>query len=78
MSPTDPLEAVKREPRVSRMKPLERVARAAAARRRANEQYRSALVAAHDAGIGYVEIARSAGVARQTIRKQLLRKEGRS
>lgn len=53
--------------------PLHSVKRAAQAKRRAEKAYRSAVVAAREAGHSYPEIARAAGTSRQAIRQLLLR-----
>jgi DNA-binding CsgD family transcriptional regulator len=52
---------------------LARVKRAAAAKRRAGQRYRETLVAAFAAGYGYAEIAKAAGISRQTVRVQVER-----
>ena len=57
------------------MTELRRVQRAAETKRRADESYRSALVAAHAAGHSYAELARVAGVSRQAVRQLLLRRQ---
>ena len=49
--------------------PLARVKRAAAAKRRADEEYRAALAAALDAGVSQAAIGRAAGVTRQAVHK---------
>ena len=53
--------------------PLARVKRAAQARRRAEEEYRAALVAAVDAGHAYAVLARELDLSRQAVR-QLIRR----
>lgn len=49
-----------------------RVARAAEAKRRAEQEYRAALAAAKDAGISYAAIAHASGVSRQAVRQLLI------
>jgi predicted DNA-binding protein YlxM (UPF0122 family) len=51
--------------------PLERVRRAAESKRRAQEEYRAALAAAHEGGFSFAEIARTLHVTRQAIRQAL-------
>lgn len=53
--------------------PLSGVKRAAAAKRRADDQYRATLVAAVDAGASYAELARELGTSRQAIRQLVIR-----
>ena len=57
----------------SRSNELARVKRAAAAKRRAEQRYRETLVAAFAVGHGYAEIAKAAGISRQTVRVQVER-----
>jgi DNA-directed RNA polymerase specialized sigma24 family protein len=49
--------------------PLTNVRRAAADKAAADSRYRSALVAAHEAGLSYAAIAKAAGVSRQAVRQ---------
>lgn len=56
---------------------LARVKRAASARRRAEDQYRAALVAAAGAGVSYAELARAAGTTRQAVRQLVERSRSR-
>lgn len=53
--------------------PLARVKRAAATKRRAEQEYRAALAEAHAQGAGYAELARSAGISRQAVRQLIAR-----
>jgi DNA-directed RNA polymerase specialized sigma24 family protein len=48
---------------------LSRVRKAAARKAAADNAYRAALVAAHDAGLSYAAIAAAAGVSRQAVRQ---------
>lgn len=48
---------------------LARVKRAAVSRRRAEESYRAALVAAVDEGASYAQLAALLGVSRQAVRQ---------
>jgi DNA-directed RNA polymerase specialized sigma24 family protein len=48
---------------------LKRVKRAAKAKRRAEQSYQDAIVAAHEAGDGFAAIAEAAGIARQSARE---------
>jgi hypothetical protein len=50
---------------------LDRVARAARARQRAEQSYRDALAAASSAGASNAAIGRAAGVTKEAIRKML-------
>lgn len=50
---------------------LERVRLAVAAKTSAEQEYRSALIAAYEAGLSYAAIARAAGVSRQSVRQLL-------
>jgi DNA-binding XRE family transcriptional regulator len=52
--------------------PRIRVRRAAAARRRADLEYHTALELGREAGVGFAELARLAGVSRQAIRQAFL------
>jgi DNA-directed RNA polymerase specialized sigma24 family protein len=53
--------------------PLERVRRAAASRRRADESYRAAILDAFDSGLSLGTIAKAAGVKRQAVQQHLKR-----
>lgn len=57
--------------------PLDRVRRAAAAKRRADQEYRAAIADAADAGIPYVHLAEVLGVTRQTVRVLVQRERAR-
>lgn len=52
-----------------------RALRAAAAKRRADEEYRAALLAAVAAGVSYAELARTLGVSRQAVRQLVERSQ---
>jgi hypothetical protein len=52
-------------------KELERVRRASCARRRADVAYRAALRDAWGRGASFADIARAAGVSRQTVREMV-------
>lgn len=47
---------------------LERASRALKAKRRADSEYRAALVAAHHAGHSYAQLAKALGISRQAVR----------
>jgi DNA-directed RNA polymerase specialized sigma24 family protein len=53
---------------------LATVTRATRKHERASSEYRAALLAAHEAGHSYAEIAKAAGVSRQAVRQLLLRR----
>jgi len=53
--------------------PLARVKRAAAARRRAEHEYRAALLAARAAGYSLAQVGEAAGITRQGVRKLTMR-----
>lgn len=53
---------------------LARVKRAAAAKRRGDQQYLAALHAAHAEGLSFAQIAAAAGVSRQNVRQVLARR----
>ena len=53
--------------------PLDKLRKAAAARRRGEERYRAALLAAVAAGHSYSEIARALGISKQSVRKMAIR-----
>jgi DNA-directed RNA polymerase specialized sigma24 family protein len=48
---------------------LSQLAKAWGAKRRADEQYRAALLAAVDDGVSYAELARRMGISRQAVRQ---------
>ena len=52
-----------------KLSPLARVKRAASARRRAELEYRAALVAAREAGHSLAEVGAAADITRQGVRK---------
>ncbi len=58
--------------------PLATLRKAHKTRRRGEEQYRAALLAAVAAGHTYVEIAQTLGVARQVIRTSVMRAQAHS
>lgn len=47
---------------------LDSVKRAARAKSRADARYRAAVVAAHQAGASYADIAKALGISRQAVR----------
>jgi DNA-directed RNA polymerase specialized sigma24 family protein len=49
--------------------PLSQLAKAWGAKRRADERYRAALLAAVDDGVSYAELARRMGISRQAVRQ---------
>jgi regulator of protease activity HflC (stomatin/prohibitin superfamily) len=49
--------------------PLARVKRATSARRRAEREYRAALLAAREAGYSLAQVGDAAGITRQGVRK---------
>lgn len=53
--------------------PLDKLRKAQTARRRGEERYRAALLAAVAAGHSYADLARVLGIARQNVRKYALR-----
>lgn len=55
------------------MTELERAARAFKAKRRADDNYRAALVAAIAAGHTYAEVAKVLGISRQAVRVNVSR-----
>jgi hypothetical protein len=57
---------------------IQRVRRAAAAKRRAERAYVDAIIAAHEAGFAYSEIAEAADVSRQAARQLVIAKKGAS
>jgi hypothetical protein len=60
----------------TRSNPLARVKRAASARRRAELEYRAALLAARDAGHSLAQVGHAAGITRQGVRKLTIRPLG--
>jgi len=54
---------------IRRADPLARVTRAASARRRAELEYRAALLAAREAGYSLAQVGAAAGITRQGVRK---------
>lgn len=53
--------------------PLARVKRAASSKRRADQEYRAALLAAFNLGASYAELAKLAGTSRQAVRQLIER-----
>lgn len=50
------------------MDELQRATRALKAKRRADTQYRAAVIAAHQAGASYADIGKALGISRQAVR----------